>query len=587
MRQVGDTREWREVCGQLPVARYPVPSTPVIIIEANSLARVFGGRTIFSGVSLSLQERDRIGLVGPSGIGKSSLVRILAGLEPPDGGAITFRRDLKVAYLEQEFAGEPARPVLEEIMAARDDLAELDHAIADAERQMGDPAVLADADAFDSVLHEHDRLLAEYDLAGGPMVRNRAEGFLRDLDFPEDSWSKPMRDLSGGQRKLVGLARCLMAEPDVLLLDEPDNHLDLARKRLLERLVQDFKGAVVVISHDRYLLDEVVTQIAEFEPDREHGARLQLWEGNYTSYATQKELKLLKQQQDYVAQQKEIARLEAAVARFKLWASIVIDERHIKQARNKQRQIDRMDKVERPVLERRKMALRFRPHERGGSKAVEFRSVSKAFSENLVLLAAEGTVWNGERVGVVGPNGAGKSVLLKLILGELTPEEGTVWVGPSIKLGYYSQEHETLDLRQTPIEAIRQTKPMFEGEAVSHLGRFLIPYEATSQPIARMSGGEKSRVQLARLMLMGANCLLLDEPTNNLDIPAAEVLEHALEDFPGTVIVVSHDRYFLDRITDRTIEVREAALSFFDGGYSFYAEQTAQPPAAATPAARR
>ncbi|MEX2081745.1 MAG: ABC-F family ATP-binding cassette domain-containing protein, partial [Dehalococcoidia bacterium] len=345
---------------------------------------------------------------------------------------------------------------------------------------------------------------------------------------------------------------------------------------------------VVVISHDRYLLDETVTQIAEFEPSRE-GARLKLWDGNYTSYATQKELGLLKQQQDYVSQQKEIARLEAAVARFKLWASMVIDERHIKQARNKQRQIDRMDKVERPVLERRKMSLAFRPHSRGGSKVVEFRSASKTFGTNIVLLGLEDTIWSGERVGVVGPNGSGKSVLLKLILGQIAPDEGSVWVGPSIRTGYYAQEHETLDLRQTPIEAIRQVKPMFEAEAVSHLGRFLIPYAACSQPIARMSGGEKSRVQLARLMLMGANCLLLDEPTNNLDIPAAEVLEAALEDFPGTVIVVSHDRYFLDRITDRTLELQDAALRSFDGGYSFYAEQTSQPPPQPppAPAARR
>jgi ATP-binding cassette, subfamily F, member 3 len=295
------------------------------------------------------------------------------------------------------------------------------------------------------------------------------------------------------------------------------------------------------------------------------------WEGNYTSYVTQKELALLRQQQDYQAQQKEIARLEEAIVRFKVWASIVVDERHIKQARNKQRQIDRMDKVERPVLERRKMRLAFRPSQRGGAKAVELRGLEKAFGDNIILLDANATIMSGERVGIVGPNGAGKSVLLKLILDQLPADGGSVWVGPSIRLGYYSQEHETLDLRQTPVEAIRQVKPMYEGEAVSQLGRFLIPFEASMQPIAKMSGGEKSRVQLARLMLMGANCLLLDEPTNNLDIPAAEVLEAALDDFAGTIIVVSHDRYFLDRLVDRVIEVRDGELRSFEGGYSTYA----------------
>ncbi|NJO83755.1 MAG: ATP-binding cassette domain-containing protein [Blastochloris sp.] len=266
----------------------------------------------------------------------------------------------------------------------------------------------------------------------------------------------------------------------------------------------EFDGAVALISHDRYLLDETVHQIVELEPARETGSRLITWEGNYSSYAAQKELALLKQQQDYTAQQKEIAQLESAIARFKLWASIVINERHIKQARNKQRQIDRMDKVERPVLERRKMALQFRPQMRGGAKAIELRRIDKAFGELILLMDAMTTIMNGERIGVIGPNGAGKSVLLKLILGELTPDAGDIWIGPSIQIAYYAQHHETLDVRQTPIESLRAVRPMYEGEAVAKLGRFLIPYAACNQPIATLSGGEKSRVQLARLMLTGA-----------------------------------------------------------------------------------
>jgi len=544
----------------------------MIIADLNNVARTHGGRTIFTGIAWSLQDGEKIGLVGPNGIGKSTLLRTLAGIEPPDAGNVTLRRGARVAYLPQEYNGEPSRNVLAELLAARADLAALEERIAALETRMGDPAVAADMRMLEQVLTEHERLIEQFEREGGPMLHNRAEMLLHDLGLDETHWQRPMELLSGGQRKLVGLARCLLADPDILLLDEPDNHLDLARKSLLERVIRGFTGAVVIISHDRYLLDETVGIIVELEQARDGGCRLIRWEGNYSAYVTQKELALLKQQQDFVAQQKEIARLEAAIARFKLWASIVINERHIKQARNKQRQIDRMDKVDRPVLERRRMALQFHPHARGGAKAIELRGVDKSFDE-IILLDAQATIMNGERVGIVGPNGAGKSVLLRMILGMLEPDDGTIWVGPSIHLGYYAQQHETLDMTQTPIEALRALRPMYEGEAVAKLGRFLIPYAATTQPIARLSGGEKSRVQLARLMLTGANCLLLDEPTNNLDIPSAEVLEQALDEFAGTVVVVSHDRYFLDRVVDRIFEVRDGELQVYEGGYSYYAEE--------------
>lgn len=562
----------------------------MIIADINNLTRMHGGRTIFRGLNWSIQDDEKIGLVGPNGIGKSTLLRTLAGLEVPEVGVVTLRGGVRTAYLPQEYAGQPDRRVMDELLAGRADVQALEARIAAVEARLGDPAVAADMAALERVLTEHERLIAQYEALGGAQVRGRAEALLRELDMEESVWERPMAVLSGGQRKLVGLARCLLAEPKVLLLDEPDNHLDMERKALLERIVREFEGAVVIISHDRYLLDETVNLIVELEPaaEREGGARLNRWEGNYSAYATQKELALLKQQQDYIAQQKEIARLEAAVARFKLWASIVINERHIKQARNKQRQIDRMDKIDRPVLERREIALEFRPHLRGGAKAIELRRVAKAFGDLIVLLEAVGTIMNGERIGIVGPNGAGKSVLLRLMMGELPLDAGEVWVGPSIRIGHYAQQHETLDMNQTPIQALRDLRPMYEGEAVAKLGRFLIPYAACHQPIAKLSGGEKSRVQLARLMLSGANCLLLDEPTNNLDIPSAEVLERALDEFAGTVVVVSHDRYFLDRVVDRIFEVREGELHIYEGGYSYYAEQRQRallpPPAPPKPA---
>jgi len=550
----------------------------VIIAALNDSSRSQGGRVIFAGLSWTIQDGEKIGLVGPNGVGKSTLLRLLAGVEAPDTGALSLRRAARVAYLAQEYAGDPQRAVLAELLAAREDLAALDRQIHAAEAGLAEPAVMADLELLARVLADYEHLLARFEALGGRALQTRAEELLGTLGLDEQLWQQPMATLSGGQRKLVGLARCLLAAPDLLLLDEPDNHLDMAGKARLETLIRAFDCAIVLISHDRYLLDETVGVIVELEPaGRERGAQFTRWEGNYSAYVAQKELTLVRQQQDYLAQQKEIARLEAAIARFRQWAHIVVDERHIKQARNKQRQIDRMEKVERPVLERRRMALAFRPSLRGGAKAIELRDVDKYFGEQIVLLGAHDTILHGERVGVVGPNGAGKSVLLHLILGQLAPDGGEIWVGPSIRLGYYAQHHETLDLQQTPIAALRALRPMYEGEAVAVLGQFLIPHSSATQPIAHLSGGEKSRVQLARLMLSGANCLLLDEPTNNLDIASAEVLEAALERFAGTVVLVSHDRYFLDRVADRVLEVRDSLLRSFPGGYSAYEQQRRRP----------
>jgi ATP-binding cassette, subfamily F, member 3 len=370
--------------------------------------------------------------------------------------------------------------------------------------------------------------------------------------------------LSGGQRKLVALAACLVLAPDMLLLDEPEAHLDVGRRRVVEELVREFDGAVLVVSHDRYLLDETVSQIAELER-----GRIRMWPGNYSAYAVAREVELMRRQQQYVTQQKEIARLEEAIRRFKDWAHRVVDERHIKQARNKQRQIDRMDKVERPVFERRKMALELRSAARGGDRVIELRGVDF----DPVLIDVELTVMRGERVGIVGPNGAGKTVLARMLAGDLAPTDGERWAGPSIVVDLLTQTAEELPSDRTPIELVRAAKPVGEGEAVGMLVKFLFDYEQLRRPVGSMSGGERTRLRCLLLMLSRANCLVLDEPTNHLDIPAVETLEAALENYDGTVIAVSHDRYFLDRIADRIVEVRDGEVRAYDGGFSAWEER--------------
>jgi ATP-binding cassette subfamily F protein 3 len=324
---------------------------------------------------------------------------------------------------------------------------------------------------------------------------------------------------------------------------------------------------VAIISHDRYLLDEVVTHIAEMD-----NGRLTLYVGNYTAYANERALRRLRQQQLYAAQQKEIAKIEAAIKRFELWASLVVDERHIKQARSRQKMLDKMDKVEK-VSESRRMSLALNGW-RGSKKTVELIDVEKVFDNGDILFAGLNmTLWHGERVGLVGPNGAGKSMLFKMLLDPETAGGGQVKIGPSCKIGYYAQEQETLDYTQTPIEAIRNTAPVSQATAVAFLNRFLFSYDQVQGPIANLSGGERSRLQLAKLVLEKPNLLILDEPTNNLDITSIEVLEETLEEFVGSVLVISHDRYFLDKVVDRIVELHDGDLTEFLGGYTDYLDE--------------
>ena len=536
------------------------------LVGVHDLHKSFGGRAILRGANLVIGPEARIGLVGQNGTGKSTLLEILAGREDGDAGEVTRRRDLRIAYLPQQIPGDSRTP-LQFTMAARPEVAAVEDELVACETSLAAAGSASDLRRIERMLERQEQLLRRFEEIGGPGFEGEARSYLRGLGLDVAAIEQPMTELSGGQRKLVALAACLAQRPELLLLDEPETHLDLPHRQYLEALIRAFAGAVVIVSHDRYLLDETVSEIAELD----RGV-ITLWPGNYSAYTLARELALQRQQTVFTAQQKEIARLEAAIARFKLWASLVPDERHIKQARNKQRQIDRMEKVERPVLERRKMALELRSAARGGQKVLELRDVDMAFGEDIILMGANLLITRGERVGIIGPNGAGKSVLAKLLVGELEPTGGQRWIGPSISLGYFAQGHDTLDPDATPVEMIRAAKPYYEEQAVALLGRYLFSYDQARQPIATLSGGERSRLQLLLLMLSGDNCLILDEPTNHLDIASAEVLEGALERYDGTVAVISHDRYFLDRIVDRIVEVRDGDLVGFDGGYSLWRE---------------
>jgi ATP-binding cassette subfamily F protein 3 len=536
------------------------------LLALHGIAKAYGGRQILRGVDLELPDGARMGLVGPNGSGKSTLLRIAIGAEEADAGQITRQRGLRLAMLPQHPLGDDRTPA-DTLRDARIDLREIDLGLAECDIQLADPSVYNDATQMDTVLQRQASLLDRYERGGGPAFEGRVRSMLAEVGLEERELALPTSVLSGGQRKLIGLAAAIVQDPQLLLLDEPEAHLDLEGRERLEWLMTRFGGGILAVSHDRYLLDETVTDIASLD-----AGTVRVWPGNYTAYAVARELELKRQQLHYQAQRKEIDRLEEAARRLIQWARAVPAAQSnaglMNAARNLQRRVERMDKVERPVLERRRIGLELHPHQRGGKRAAELRQVAVVFGEHPVLLGVDLTVMHGERVGVVGLNGAGKSVMLKTLVGQLTPSEGEVWVGPSIRIGYLAQDQDTLDPEATPIGALRASFPGTEEQAVSRLMAFLFDYEQARRPIGTMSGGERTRLQLLLLMLSGANLLVLDEPTNHLDIESIETLESALEAFEGTAIFISHDRYFLDRMADRVVEVRDGAARSWLGGYS-------------------
>jgi ATP-binding cassette, subfamily F, member 3 len=565
----------------------------MISITVSNATLVLGSHVIFRDLNWEVQHDQKIGLIGPNGAGKSSLFKLIIGEHSPEkGGTVIKAKGVTVGYLPQHPEFEPEKTAIALALEGNPRVAEIDLELHRIESKLGNPEVYNDSKSLGRVLDVQHKLLEEYESQGGMNYASRVRELLLGLGLPESDFEKPIRALSGGQKKLIGLARLMLARPSVLLLDEPDNHLDMPGKAYLEKLILEYPGAVVIISHDRYILDAVATHIAEIED-----GRIATFTGNYTEYILDKEERLARQEELYNTQQHEIGRLEAAIKRYAIWGKVYDNEDFARKAKSMQKRLDKMDKVEKPVLERRKMDLTLNGW-RGSNQVLELEDVSKSFHQatsaspgfdaieerarpaqpvllntrdRVILNHINFLIRHSERVGLIGANGAGKSVLLRLILGREKPTNGEIKIGPSVKVGYYAQEHETLDFNQTLIDAVRLSGNMSESNAVSFLIRYLFTYQQATQRIGSLSGGERSRLQLALLVLSGANFLLLDEPTNNLDIASAEVLENALNDFNGTVLVISHDRYFLDRTVNRIFALENAAITEYIGGYSDYA----------------
>lgn len=530
----------------------------------------YNAQPVFKDLSWEIHKDRCVGLVGPNGAGKSTLLRLISGELKTESGFANLRGKLSIGYLHQEPRLDPMRTVLAETLTASTRLPELQRQLAAVEAEMGEPRIYSNEGKLARKIEEQARLFEEYTRVGGPGYEGQVRATLLQLGFAEHELELPVLALSGGQKKLIGLAKLLVSKPDLLLLDEPDNHLDMAGKEFLEDYIRSYPGGVVIVSHDRYLLDVIADEIAELED-----GRMNVYPGNYSEYAAEKEARLFQQQHQFHVQQREINRLEQSAKRMLIWGRQHDNEKLVRRAKSMMKRIERMDKVEKPILDRRTMGLQLAGW-RGSNKVLEIGGVRKGFKNPdgsgraEVLANVDLTLWHGERVGLVGPNGAGKSLLFRLLLGKDQPDSGEIKIGPSIQTAYYAQEHETLVGSHSLIEVVRRAANLNEPNAVKLLDKFLFGYEQMRNRVDTLSGGERSRLQLILIMLSGANFLLLDEPTNNLDIRSAEVLEESLEEFKGSVLVISHDRYFLDRVATRIVELDAGRLVDYPGGYSDY-----------------
>ena len=543
----------------------------MIAVNLDRIGFTYATDLIFSGLTWEIHDDQVVGLVGPNGCGKSTLLRLMVGELTNDEGFIGRCKGLSIGYLAQEPLLNAGSTVWQVAFSASPDLAHVETELDQVEEKLSDPTVYGSEILLGRVLAQQQRLLVEYERLGGPSYAGRVRSTLHSLGFNDNDMQLKVEAISGGQKKLVALARLLVNRPALLLLDEPDNHLDMDGKAFLANFIRDYEGGVVLVSHDRYLLDLVVDQIAELED-----GRLTQYSGNYSEYAFEKRIKLARQQQLFQAQQKEITRLEQTAKRLLLWGQLYDNNKFSRRGKSILKNLEKIERIDQPVLDRKQMRLELAGWV-GSSKVLVTRDLVKVFppskpgqTEITVLKQINLLVRRGERVGLIGANGSGKSLLFKIILEQEQLSSGEIEIGPSVGIGYYAQQHETLNYDQTLLDTVRLAGNYSNERAVAFLGRFLFGYRQAQEKVSTLSGGERSRLQMALLMLSSANFLLLDEPTNNLDIASAEVLEDILADFKGTVLVISHDRYLLDRVVNRIEELENGCLNSYLGNYSDY-----------------
>lgn len=532
----------------------------MVLVQFDNVTKYFGGTEVLSGVTWQIDSGHRIGMVGDNGAGKSTLLRMATGQHVPDLGRVTVHAGARIAQVEQipDLRGD--RTALAVIASSRPEIAAIERDIETVSHYISEPEADPEGRSVDRLLECHSQLLERYEHLGGYEFDAKVGKVLAGLGLPPDHQDIPLSQLSGGQRRRVALAMALLADADLLLLDEPTNHLDIAAIEWLQEFLRTWPGAFVAVSHDRAFLDAVCSRIVEVEE-----GRVREWIGSYSEYAERKERELEAQARAYGQQQKEIRRQEEWIR----WRMGQGTEKAVRMAKSRARLLGKLERIERPTLHRPRPVLRFAQPRSGSQDVVILEALGMSFGERALFSGVDLVLNRQNRLGVVGPNGTGKTTLLRILIGELTPTEGRVRRAASVKVGYYAQEREDLDPSLTVLEQVRAVRPELKpGELRTYLARFLFTGEMVFLPIEVLSGGERSRVALAMLILSQPDLLVLDEPTNHLDITSREVFEDALIDYQGTLIMSSHDRYFLDRTVDRLLIMDHDGVSLFPGNYS-------------------
>jgi ATP-binding cassette, subfamily F, member 3 len=542
------------------------------MLRLQNISKIYPTGEVLKDVNWEVKPGDRIGLVGVNGAGKSTQLKIIAGEIEPTSGNVIRPNSLHIAYLTQEFEVEPTRTVREELWTVFLEANRVNLALAEVQQNME----TADPDTLDALIHQLDRLQRQFEALDGYGLDARIEKILPDLGFAIEDGDRLVSAFSGGWQMRMSLGKILLQSPDILLLDEPTNHLDLETIEWLETYLRGLLTPMVIVSHDREFLDRLCTQIVETE----RGVS-STYLGNYSAYLEQKELNRTAQLSAFERQQKELAKQQEFVDRFRASAT------RSTQAKSREKQLDKVERIEAPTGDVRTLQFRFPPAPRSGREVVIIEDLVHSYGEKILFLGADLLIERGDRIAILGPNGAGKSTLLRLIVGTEKSDDGSVQMGAhQVILSYFEQNQaEALDLTRTVLETIHDEVPQWTNQEVrTLLGRFLFSGDMVYKRVGALSGGEKARLALAKMLLRPANLLILDEPTNHLDIPAKEMLEEALQHYDGTVIIVSHDRYFISQVANKIVEIREGEFRVYRGNYHYYLDKVAEEKAAVTAA---